>query len=70
MTICDALRLSKESGGKLTFMRVHGGGGFCRWVAGTVFELDGEDLITDDWEDVETGIPKLTGGRYGAGPVK
>lgn len=70
MTIIEALRISRESGGKLTFMRVRGCGGFCRWVDGFTYHLDGEDLIADDWENVETGIPKLTGGRIvPCGPV-
>lgn len=64
MTIVEALKESKESGN--SYMRVNGGGGFVRWVAGHVYEFEAEDLIADDWESVETGIPKLTGGRYDA----
>lgn len=71
MTIIEALRLSMASGGRLTFMRPGGGGGFLRWADDCTYELDGEDLIANDWESVETGIPKLTGGRWdAAGPVK
>ena len=64
MTIVEALKESKESG--KSYMRVDGGGGFVTWVAGYVYEFEAEDLIADDWELVETGIPKLTGGRYDA----
>jgi hypothetical protein len=64
MTIVEALKESKESG--TTYMRVHGGGGFVRWVAGYVYKFKADDLLADDWEPSETGIPKLTGGRWGA----
>jgi hypothetical protein len=52
------------SGG--TYMRVRGGGGFVSWVEGFTYEFDAEDLIADDWESVETGIAKLTGGKWAA----
>jgi hypothetical protein len=64
VTVVEALKESKESG--TTYMRVRGGGGFVRWVEGFVYEFEADDLIADDWEPVETGIPKLTGGRWGA----
>jgi len=63
MTIIEALTESKESGG--SYMRVHGGGGFVCWCDGFVYKFKAEDLIADDWEPVETGIPKLTNGRWG-----
>jgi hypothetical protein len=37
-----------------------------RWVEGYTYKFDTEDLLADDWESIETGIPKLTGGRWGA----
>lgn len=64
MTIIEALKESKESG--TTYMRVHGGGGFVRWVENYTYKFDTEDLLADDWEPVESGIPKLTGGRWEA----
>lgn len=64
MTIVEALKESKKSG--TTYMRVDGGGGFVRWVDDYVYQFEAEDLIADDWESVETGIPKLTDGKYGA----
>jgi hypothetical protein len=66
MTIIEALKLSKKSGGKKTYMRVHGGGGFCTYVEGYTYTFEVNDLLADDWEDVTTGIPKLTGGRWNA----
>lgn len=65
MTIVEALKESKESG--TTYMRVRGGGGFIRWEVGCEYVLEAEDLIADDWQSVETGIPELTGGAYEAG---
>jgi len=65
MTIVEALRESRKSG--TTYMRVQGGGGFVRWEDGCVYKFEADDLVADDWESVETGIPKLTGGRYEAG---
>lgn len=67
MTIVEALIESKISG--TTYIRVAGGGGFVRWVAEFTYVLDTDDLIADDWEPVETGIPKLTGGKYQAHSV-
>jgi hypothetical protein len=64
VTIIEALKESKESG--RSYMRVRGGGGFVRWVDGFVYEFEADDLIADDWEPVETGIPKLTNGRWEA----
>ena len=65
MTVIEALKESRESG--ISYMRVSGGGGFVRWVDGYMYKFAAEDLIADDWEPVDTGIPKLTGGRWGAG---
>jgi hypothetical protein len=65
MTIIEALRESKASG--RSYMRPNASGGFCRYVAGYEYRFDAEDLIADDWELVDTGIPKLTGGRWGSG---
>lgn len=68
MTIVEALKESMQNG--TTYMRVRGGGGFVSWAENFVYEFEGEDLIADDWEPVETGIPKLTGGRYEAAAVE
>jgi hypothetical protein len=62
MTIIEALKESQKSG--KSYMRVHGGGGFVRWVSGFLYKFEAEDLIADDWEPVDTGVPKLTGGRW------
>ena len=64
MTIIEALKESKESG--KSYMRACGSGGFARWAEGYTYKLDTEDLLADDWEPMETGISKLTGGRWGA----
>lgn len=64
MTIIEALKESKESG--KTYMRVNGGGGFCSYDPEGVYEFDVDDLLADDWESVETGISKLTDGRWEA----
>lgn len=66
MTIVEALIESKTSG--TTYMRVAGYGGFVRWVADFTYQFDVDYLIADDWEPVETGIPKLTNGEYRAAP--
>jgi len=65
MTIIEALKESKKSG--TTYMRVQGGGGFVSWDADCVYSFTVDDLIADDWESVETGIPKLTEGQWEAG---
>jgi hypothetical protein len=64
MTIVEALKESRANG--TTYMRVHGGGGFVRWVEDGSYTFDVEDLIADDWESVETGIGTLTDGKYEA----
>lgn len=64
MTLLEALLVSRENGS--TYMRVGGGGGFVRWDDQTVYRFTATDLVADDWENVETGIPKLTKGRWGA----
>jgi hypothetical protein len=66
MTVIEALKLSRENGH--SYMRVRGGGGFVSWCDGYTYQFEAEDLVADDWEDVETGIPKLTGGRWQAAP--
>jgi hypothetical protein len=66
MTIIEVLTESKASGGKKAFMRPNCSGGFVRWVDGFTYEFTADDLMADDWEDVGSGIPKLTGGRWGA----
>lgn len=64
MTIVEALKESRESG--QSYMRVKGGGGFVKWDPNWTYKFEAEDLIADDWESVETGIPALTGGRWEA----
>jgi len=64
MTIIEALTLSKKNG--RAYMRVRGGAGFVQWAEGYTYRLTTEDLLADNWEDVATGIPKLTGGRWSA----
>lgn len=64
MTIIEALKESKESG--KSYMRVKGGGGFCRYEPDFLYEFETDDLLADDWECVDTGIPKLTDGRWEA----
>jgi hypothetical protein len=62
VTIIEALKISKETG--RSFAR-HGSS-FTKWDPDWTYELTGEELLANDWEDVETFIPKLTGGRWGA----
>lgn len=63
MTLREALVDSKETGN--TFVSSTGGG-FVRWCDETVYEFTAEQLVADDWEDVKTGIPRMTGGRWRA----
>jgi len=62
MTILEALRLSKETGRSFTRTRSK----FVQWDPAWTYRFTGEELLADDWEDVETFIPKLTGGCWGA----
>lgn len=62
MTLIEAMKWSKETGG--SFSRY--GSMFCTWGETFVYEFTAEEILADDWEDVRTYIPKLTGGRWGA----
>ena len=62
MTIIEALKRSRRTG--QTFMRVKGGGGFVNWSPDFVYKFHAEDLVADDWEGVDTGIPRLTSDRW------
>lgn len=62
MTIIEALKISKETGRSFT----RKGSFFTKWDPDWTYKLTGEELLADDWEDVETFIPKLTSGCWGA----
>jgi hypothetical protein len=60
--IIEALKLSKETGRSF----VRRGSKWVQWDSNWTYQFTGEELLADDWEDVETYIPKLTGGRWSA----
>lgn len=64
MTLREALLDSKKTG--KTYMSVEHSGGFVSWDDETMYKFSAEQLVADDWESVQTGIPKLTNGRWGA----
>lgn len=62
MTLLEALRSSKETGRMFT----RDGSAFTKYDADWTYELTADEILADDWEDVETYIPRLTNGRYEA----
>lgn len=64
LTACEALILSKKDGSSF----VRKGSKFMQWDDTWQYRFDPEEMIATDWENVETYIPRLTNGRWGAAP--
>lgn len=64
VTLREALLLSKDTGENFTRDSSEGFVGWVSWVDHFIYELEGEDIVAEDWQPSSQVIERLTKGRW------